>query len=871
VDDTVNRLNTALAGRYRVERQVGEGGMSVVYLAEDLRHNRRVALKVLKPDVANTLGPERFVREVAIASRLAHPHVVPLYDSGEADGLLYYVMPFVEGESLRQRMARPLPREEAIRLLSEVADALAWAHRQGIVHRDIKPENVMLSAGHAVVTDFGIAKAISLAADVDDEATAGVALGTPAYMSPEQVSADPGVDHRTDIYSFGILAYELLTGHTPFRGDTKAATAAAHLTKAPEPLPSTAGIPPALADLVMRCLEKDPDHRPQHAVDLVHALERLRGGIWSRQAMRVGLVVGGGAVAVALLLVWFATKPDISPLLGHATVIASGQDLEVSPEISPDGRWVAYSAGNSFRMSVWVRPSDGSRPIRLTTDTSVVTVQPRWSPDGTRILYGTREGLWLVPAPNGGPPRRIAEALPGQSFTSGAWSPDGSEIAVPIGDSLFILPVDGGPRRAVGAARELHSCDWSPSARWIACVSGNSPYVRPGALLGNVATSVILLFNSSGGEAIPVTDGEYLHQSPSWGATDHELYYVSDIDGPRDAYLQHLTRSGSAEHPAHRITTELDAFTVDVSRDGTQMAYAVYTTQSNLWTLPIPRHGVVSDATARQLTFENQSIESMTVTRDGRWLLFDSDLSGNRDIYRMPLPEGEVERLTSDPGGEYAPEQSPDGRTVAYHAAAEGSREVFLLPLDNRVPQQITSTAAQEARPTWSPDGNRIAMVDLRLPGAVLVTTRDTAGHWQAPVRVDSGGAAPDFGCVPAPDWDDRGSALVYCYDGTIRVLHLGHGPTTVYAPRAASDDPVVDWTRAGVGSPTVFFRGHRRSGEDGIWRVPLAGGAPELLVRFDDQTRPSPLPGFAADRSDLYFTRSERQSDIRVATLERP
>ncbi len=272
------RLSAALADRYRLSRELGAGGMATVYLAEDLKHDRQVAIKVLRPDLAATLGPERFLREVKIAAALQHPHVLPLYDSGQADGFLYYVMPYVEGTSLRLKLVREgeLPVADAVRILRDLADAMAYAHRHGVVHRDIKPENVMLSDRHALVTDFGVAKAVSEATGRQSLTTAGVALGTPAYMAPEQAAADPHVDHRADIYAFGAVAYELLTGRPPFTGTTPQAVLAAHVTTAAEPVTKyRTAIPPVLAALVMRCLEKKPADRWQNADELMTQLETV--------------------------------------------------------------------------------------------------------------------------------------------------------------------------------------------------------------------------------------------------------------------------------------------------------------------------------------------------------------------------------------------------------------------------------------------------------------------------------------------------------------------------------------------------------------------------------------------------------------------
>jgi serine/threonine-protein kinase len=279
------RLTTALAGRYAVERELGRGGMATVYLAEDLKHHRRVAVKVLHPELAAALGHERFLREVQIAARLQHPHILTLIDSGEADGFVYYVMPFVDGVSLRTRLVREreLPIADVVRIMREVADALSEAHEHGVVHRDIKPDNVLLRGHHAVITDFGVAKAVSEATGVHALTSVGVTLGTPSYMAPEQAGGDPATDHRADIYARGVMAYEMLTGAPPFTGTTPQAVLAAHMTRQPEPMDSRrTGVPAPLAAIVMRCLEKNPGDRWQNANDLLAQLDAVStpaGGI----------------------------------------------------------------------------------------------------------------------------------------------------------------------------------------------------------------------------------------------------------------------------------------------------------------------------------------------------------------------------------------------------------------------------------------------------------------------------------------------------------------------------------------------------------------------------------------------------------------
>lgn len=278
--DLRSLLQTTLGDAYVLERELGGGGMSRVFVAEDAVLRRRIVVKVLPPEMAAAVSIARFQREIALAAQLQHPHIVPLLTTGETQGIPYYTMPFIQGESLRDRLARDgeLPIAEAVRLLREIATALAYAHERGIVHRDIKPENVLLSGGIALVTDFGVAKALlaSTTGAIDALTGTGIAIGTPAYMSPEQISADPSVDHRADLYALGMIAYELLAGQSPFAGRSVQALLAAHVVDAPEPLQKRRpGVPPGLSALVMQCLEKRPADRPQHASAIVQALDAL--------------------------------------------------------------------------------------------------------------------------------------------------------------------------------------------------------------------------------------------------------------------------------------------------------------------------------------------------------------------------------------------------------------------------------------------------------------------------------------------------------------------------------------------------------------------------------------------------------------------
>ena len=278
MSEILNQLTESLGSQYRIERELGGGGMSRVFLAEETALARKVVIKVLPPEMAAGVNQERFRREIQLAARLQHPHIVPLLAAGSAGDMLWYAMPFIEGESLRVKLARggELPVPETVRILREVADALAYAHGQGVVHRDIKPDNVLLSGRHALVTDFGVAKAVSESTGAHTLTSLGLALGTPAYMAPEQASADPNVDHRADLYALGAMAYEMLAGHPPFSGMSAQSILASHITQTPATISShRPAVPAALNAIVMRCLEKRPADRWQSADEMMPHLDAL--------------------------------------------------------------------------------------------------------------------------------------------------------------------------------------------------------------------------------------------------------------------------------------------------------------------------------------------------------------------------------------------------------------------------------------------------------------------------------------------------------------------------------------------------------------------------------------------------------------------
>ena len=434
MNEDVTRLSAALSGRYRIERELGQGGMATVYLAEDIRHRRQVAIKVLRPDLTAALGPDRFTQEIEIAARLQHPHILGVFDSGSSEGFLYYVMPYVDGESLRERLVRQgeLPVHEAVRLLSEIADALSHAHSRGVVHRDIKPENIMLSGRHALVMDFGVAKAVNEASGQNRLTTLGVALGTPAYMAPEQASADPHLDHRVDIYALGVMGYELLAGRPPFTGASPQQVLAAHVMQAPELLSShRPSLSAALTNVIMKALEKRPADRWQSAEEMLAQLEPLAtpsGGMTPTNTIPVAAVIpakstrslsrwaiAAGALVVLAAGAFALSRGGGGPAAGGASSPAT-QSIAVLPfeNVGGDSSGVAFA--------------DGMQSEILTDLTRLGALQVT-SRNSVQEYRNTRK-----------PTRQIGSELGVQSLLQGQVQREGNQVRVTV--QLVNAPTD---------------------------------------------------------------------------------------------------------------------------------------------------------------------------------------------------------------------------------------------------------------------------------------------------------------------------------------------------------------------------------------------------------------------------------------------
>ena len=480
-DETLTRL-AALSDRYVVEREIGHGGMATVYRARDVKYDRLVAIKVLRPELARSMGGERFTREITIASQLQSPHILPLLDSGEVDGLLYYVMPLVEGESLRDLLARggALPPSDAARLLREIVDGLAHAHRRGVLHRDIKPDNVMLAERHALLMDFGVAKALAdgrrsggPTGSADPHVTLtelGVSLGTPAYMAPEQAAADPNIDHRADIYAVGVMAYEMLTGAPPFTGAPQVVIAA-HISTAPAPLASVAPeVPPALAAIVMRCLAKDPADRFQTADELLEAIEALvtPGGTVAyvppvAVRRRRAALIGVGVVAVAALAILGVQRAQRSAWV-HQTALPELRRL--AEAAAYDSAFVLateierIAPADTTLAAIW--PRIARRALIETEPTGVRVYRASTSDTSTWRLLGTtpmdsvrmpvQVGLFRYEKEGYRPYYRLGGSRPPIALLTATDAPDSGMVRIP-GQEMraFLVGADNNPSVALGA------------------------------------------------------------------------------------------------------------------------------------------------------------------------------------------------------------------------------------------------------------------------------------------------------------------------------------------------------------------------------------------------------------------------------------
>ncbi len=743
-----DRLQDLLAGRYAVEGEVGRGGMAIVYAARDLRHGRRVALKVLSPDLAQALGHERFLREIEIAARLIHPHILPLFDSGAADGLLFYAMPFVEGESLRQRMNRDkhLPVDHALEIAKQVAGALAFAHSQGIVHRDIKPENILLSGDAALVADFGIARAVT-AAGGDRLTHSGIAIGTPTYMSPEQATGDQELDGRSDEYSLACVVYEMLAGEPPFSGPSIHAITARKIDHREAGVTLLRdSVPQSVGEAIHKALSPVPGDRfptvAQFAEGLrergttYSATERLDAKPRSQRWERPLWIVAGAALA---LMAVFATRQltarDASPrssLVRMAVVLPADARITRGPgynsssvALSPDGRTLIIAGSSVNGQRLYKRPLDrlDATPIAGTEGGS----SPFFSPDGAWIGFFAGGKIRRIPI-EGGAAVDVAP-VEGENFLSGAsWGPDGRIIfAAGIGGPLYVTSVTGGnvtPLTTLApgdgshehpeilpdgrtvlfqSGSRIHALDIA-SGRRSDLVTGQSPRYASGRVI--FSRGIVILtapFDRSRleitGAAEPLIDGAagdrgYVsHYAVSRGGT------VAYLAGATTHDLV-LVAEGGTERP---VLTEPMAFqNPRFSPDGFRVAVATGSTNSDRMDIWI--HDLRNNEASR-LTFDGG--RAPVWTPDGESITY-SKLGDNQGIYTKRADgRGDAQLLRTVKAFHWLVGWTPDARTLVY-GQIDGRKESSLLALTDGQTRVIVGP-----RSIWggrlSPDGRWLA------------------------------------------------------------------------------------------------------------------------------------------------------------------
>ncbi len=854
--------------------------MSRVFVATEAELERQVVIKVLPPSLTAGMNIERFRREIQMAARLNHPHIVPLLAATAKGSLLYFTMPFIEGESVRARLSRTreLPVQDATRIVRDVCEALSYAHSRGIVHRDIKPENIIISGNHALVLDFGVSKALTSATD-DSEISAiitslGVAIGTPAYMAPEQAIADPAVDHRADIYALGVVAYELLSGKSPFGGMAPQQTLAAQLHNKPAPLSDLRKeLPPGLEAVVMKCLAKTPADRWQTADELHAALEpfTITSGAstpaateparftWTPKliAAGVGAVVVLAAALTAAALAF--NRGSGSVVVGNTKQITSAPGMEFHPSISPDGRMIAFIAGPAGRTRLFVRQASGGRAIPL-TDSTLQPLWPEWHADASEIFFSSGDRIMSVPV-LGGSATPVPEL---DGMTQCSLHPSGDRFVCSQGNGISLVEIArNGEDRSVlsnAAGAGAFAPSWSHDGRLIAFAQGNGGFLS-GADIGNIAPSSIWVMKANGGAPVRVSDATHLNTSPVW-TVDGDVLFVSNLGGARDIYLQRLNRDLTPRGGPVRITTGLNPHTISIDRDGKVLAYSVFNTVANIWTATDAGSDTENARAARPVTAGNQTVEYGSVSADGRWLVYDSNVSGNQEIFRMPLSGGDSEQLTRNGYDDFHPAWSPDGTEVVFYSLRNGNRDIFVMNADGTNIQPVHEGPGEQRLPTWHGKDEILYMV---FPDSVF-RVRRIAGRWSKPDLIADRGVAPRM-YSPDGKWlvkiEKQGSACPVCPAGPYLSAADGSNSTPI---QLRNRHLLTSIAGAGPWSSDSrhFYSAIRESdGTSSIWQIPVNGDPERRILHFTDPMRQLYRSTFDVFGNNFYFTIGDRQSDV--------
>lgn len=565
------------------------------------------------------------------------------------------------------------------------------------------------------------------------------------------------------------------------------------------------------------------------------------------------------AVITAAALSFPRTRAPLA--IGRTAPVTSEEGLQIQSAISPNGRLVAYAKGNVSQLRIFVQKIGGGTPWPLTDDSTAFEIFPRWAPDNDQILFLSHNHAYVTPS-IGGTPRIVARGEKGDGMVrSASWSPSGDSVAIVRNDSLLVRPLRGSGARFVGSSYQLHSCVWSPNQLWFACVSGNWIAYEPGPLFGNEAQSEIVLFPAAGGRAIALTKKDYEHRSPAWSADGDFLWMISNRDGAAgEVYAMRIAKDGKMSGSFDRVGVRAESISLSAGR----IAYSVPVHRANIWAIDIPGDSLVTLSKAKQLTTGNQVIEVLNASRDGKWLVYDSNLHGDADIYRMPTSGGSAERLTDDPRPEYAGSLSPGGEELAWQRWVKGERHVFVKRLESDSAVDIVPDAGDQGVPRWSPNGRSlVSWSHARERGMMMVMNRDARGKWKPQWKSDGG---------TVPDWspDSRSLAFVL-YDGSIETMPADSGTRRrVYTPRKGTDDPIATFIVWNLDPSIIWFIGRDAKGRGGIWSIPANGGTPRQRVRFDDPIGRSPGPTLTSDGSRFYFTLAERLSNVRWGELTR-
>ncbi|MBC7672692.1 MAG: serine/threonine-protein kinase [Polaromonas sp.] len=683
MSDIVDRLSASLADRYRVGRELGQGGMATVYLAHDLKHERDVAIKVLHPDLGAALGGERFLSEIRTTARLQHPHILPLLDSGEADGLLYYVMPLVTGETLRARLERErqLPIADAVRIAREVASALDYAHRQNVIHRDIKPENILLHDGSALVADFGIALAVQSAGGQRMTQT-GLSLGTPQYMSPEQAMGERTIDARSDIYALGAVTYEMLSGDAPFTGNSVQAIVAKVLTEKPTPLHTLRDtVTPSVEQAVFTALAKLPADRFATAAEFSAALGNTGYGTsssdarpaaaGSRTSRRATMTAGAVAlVAVAFAaLGWLRPTPSAGVLrydMQLPPVFTGAAGQEQVPKPSPDGSYLVFfgprNEPGAVGAQLWIkrRASRSAVPIAGTADAQAFTI----SPDGAWVAFVVGNAVLKVPV-DGGAPVTLARSEANPYFGI-AWLDDGT-----------IVYTRGAPKLSVAS---VSSNGGASSAAWVVADTAREVVVAPIS-----GTRAVLFYRCANTQyACDLWVGDLGTQQRTlvlkgvkwarYAESGHLVYaqdgrLMADEFDPRSFILR-----GQPTVLADSITRGDSPF--EFSRSGTLVTRNERDTGPGayemMWVDRTGRATPVDSAWRFDIT-RYVADHGWALSPDGSRLAIGLYTDAGDDIWVKQLPRGPLSRVTFDPLPQMRPRWSADGRLVTFISGRPGA------------------------------------------------------------------------------------------------------------------------------------------------------------------------------------------------------